>query len=43
MAQIPMARARGEIRHAQDLITAACDLADKPDWERLRRDIAGGG
>lgn len=40
MQQVPLASARGEMRHAYELASAACDLFDNPLWERTRRDLA---
>jgi hypothetical protein len=38
--QVPLAKARGEYRKAYDLMSAACDLFDRPDWEKLRAELA---
>jgi Domain of unknown function (DUF4388) len=37
--QVPLAKARGEYRKAYELMCAACDLFDRPDWERLRAEL----
>lgn len=42
MVQVPIARARGEVQRAYELVSAACDLWDNPAWERLKRELGGG-
>jgi hypothetical protein len=38
--QVPIARSRGELPRAFELMNAACDLVDRSDWERLRHEIS---
>jgi hypothetical protein len=38
--QVPLAKARGEYRKAYELMSAACDLYDRPDWEKLKAELA---
>jgi hypothetical protein len=38
--QVPLAKARGEYRKAYELMSAACDLFDRTDWEKLRAELA---
>jgi hypothetical protein len=42
IAQVPIAKQRGEYKRAYELVSAACDLVDKAEWEKLRRELATG-
>ncbi len=43
VAQVPIANQRGEFKRAYELVSAACDLIDRAEWEKMRRELSTTG